>query len=78
MFAGVAESAGATRTLGKFLHDLEMGLNDRHDDHLRKPCTRLDLISVRTAIPARYIDLALVIGIDQADEIAEHDPVLVA
>jgi hypothetical protein len=62
----------------ELLHHLELHLHDGHDDHLGDALARFDRESRLAAIPARNHDLPLVVGVDQADEIAEHDAVLVA
>ena len=53
-------------------------LHDGHEDHLRDALARRDRVGRATAIPARHEDLTLIVRIDEAGEIAEHDAVLVA
>ena len=47
-------------------------------NELRDALARLHAKRLRAAIPARDHELALIIGVDEPDEIAEHDAVLVA
>jgi len=74
---GMSKAAGAASALGKFLDDLKLYLHNRHENHLRNPRTRLDDEGIITAVPARYEHLTLVVRVDQPDEIAQHDTVLV-
>ena len=53
-------------------------MHDRNNDKLRQALYRLQRVVVLAAVPAAHHKLALIIGVDEADEIAEHDAVLVA
>jgi hypothetical protein len=72
------EAAGAPGTLLEARDDRKLELHDRNDDELRYALAGLDPKRRRAAVPTRDHELALVVGIDQADEIAEHDAVFVA
>jgi len=75
---GMPKAAIATPTFLKFGDDTEFGLDNRNKNHLRDPVTRLDSEWVLAAVPNGNKYLTLVIRIDQPDQIAEHDTVLVA
>src|SRR4030065_180229 len=76
--AGMAEAAGAAPAFLEFLHNLELGLRHRHEHHLRDAVAGVDGERRLSAVPAGDEYLSLVIGVDQADQVAEHDAVLVA
>src|SRR4030067_685690 len=76
--AGMAEAAGAAPAFLEFLHNLELGLRHRHEHHLRDAVAWFDGERRLSAVPAGDEYLSLVIGVDQADQVAEHDAVLVA
>ena len=65
-------AASATLPVNRF------GLLDRHDYQLREAFHRIQHERRFAAIPRRDHQLALVIGIDQTDQIAQHDAVLMA
>jgi hypothetical protein len=72
----VSEAAGASDTLLEAWHDRELELHDGDYDQLRNSLAGLDPKRRAPAVPARDHELTLVVGIDQANEIAEHDTVL--
>ena len=72
------ESALATVARFEVLHDVELRLDDRNDDELRDAIERIDRVRHVAAIPAAHHQRPLIVGIDQADQIAEHDAVFVA
>jgi len=74
----MAEAAFATLRCRKIFDDLEGGAHDRDKDQLRNPFPRLDVKRVAAAIPARNKDLALIIRIDEAHQVAQDDAVLMA
>jgi hypothetical protein len=74
----VSEAAGATRRSFEVRDNLEFNLHDRDDYELRDTLAWFQSEGLMTAIPARDHELALVIRIDQPDEIAEHDAVSVS
>jgi hypothetical protein len=76
--ARVAEAAAAAIACGEIFHDCELGLQDGDDHELRNALARLDPEVFRAAVPARDHELALIVGVDEANEVAEHDAVLVA
>ena len=58
--------------------DAELGLHHRHDHQLGDALERLDRERRCAAVPAAHHQRALVVGVDQADQVAEDDAVLVA
>src|SRR6185312_9229383 len=73
--ARVAEPAPAARRRGEILDDLQFHLHHRHDDELRYALTGLHRVRLTPAIPAAHHELALIVGVDEPHEIAEHDAV---
>src|SRR6266545_1519673 len=71
------ESALAAVARFEIIDDVELCLHDRNDDELRDAIERIDRVRHTAAIPATHHQRPLIVGIDQADEIAEHDTVLV-
>src|SRR5487761_2289931 len=76
--AGAAEAACAARRRSEVLDDLELCLHDGHDQELRDAIAGIDRERRSAPIPAGHHQRALIVRIDQADEVAEHDAVLVA
>lgn len=74
----MTETARTAVAFVKLLHNPELHLLNRHEDHLRDAFGRLYLVALRAAIPARYVHLALVVRIYQARQVAEHKAMLVA
>ena len=62
---------------GEIAHHVELHLQDRDDDQLRDSLAGRDGERRRAAVPAGDHERSLVVRIDEADEIAEHDAVLV-
>ena len=56
----------------------QLRLNHRRDDELRDAFHRLHRVGGWAAVPAAHHQRALVVAVDQADEVAQHDAVLVA
>src|SRR5690606_32317422 len=71
--AGVAEAASAALRCVEFLDQLEMSLHHRHQHQLRDALADGDAEAVLAAVPARHHQFALVVRVDQADQVAEHD-----
>ncbi len=76
--AGMTKTAGTAPALFEILHNFELGLRHRHEHHLCNAVAGFDGESGLSAIPAGHEYLPLVIGINQSNQIAEHDAVLVA
>src|SRR5690606_28239464 len=76
--AGAAEAPGAPFARGEFLDDVEADLQDGDDQQLGDPFEGLDREGGVAAVPDRYHQLALVVRIDQADEVPEDEAMLVA
>jgi len=74
--AGTAEPTGSAFALAEFLNDIEGDLHDWHDYELRQPVQRAEGKRLSTTIPGGNEYLTLVIRIDQTDQIAEDDAVL--
>jgi hypothetical protein len=75
---GMTEAAGSASTGSKFRNDRELRPHDGHDDQLCDAFADRDGERRMTTIPARYQQFALIITVDQSDQIAQHDAVLVA
>ena len=73
-----AETACAARAGIKLVDDVECDLKNRNDDKLGEAVERVEGEALFAAVPGRYHDLALIIGVDQSDQIAEYDSVLMA
>src|SRR5579859_6154375 len=71
-----AEPAGASRGGGEILDHFEGHLYHRNDDHLRDTIAGVDGEGLRAAIPHRHHQGALIVGVDQADQIPQYDAVL--
>ena len=78
MAPGAAEAAGAAFALFKSFYDIEFGVDHRDDDHLRDALHRVEDEGRLAAVPAGNEELSLVVRVDQADQVAEHDTVFVA
>lgn len=72
------ESSGAARRRFEVRDDLKIDLHHRDDDELGDALARLKREGLLAAIPARHHELTLVVRIDQANEIAEHDAMAMA
>src|SRR5579885_2141086 len=78
MAPGMAEATGPARAGGELVHQLELRARHRHEHELGDALAGLYGERFAPAVPARHHQLALVVGIDQTHQVAEHDPVLVA
>ena len=76
--SGMSKTTGPTIALIEFLHLLRS--NTARTTGIRTSCAMRSPISIRKsgmpAIPAGHVKLALIIRVDQADQIAQHDAVL--
>ena len=61
----------------KILNDIESDLCHRQEYHLRDAIARFNCEGSATPVPAGYKDLALVVRIDQADQVSQNQSVLV-
>ena len=73
----MAEAPVPTIADVELVDDIELNLLDRHENHLCDALARLNLVRIRTPIPAGDEYLALVVGIDQPGQVAQHEPVFV-
>jgi hypothetical protein len=71
-----SKSAGAARTLREIVDHVELHLNHRYDHQLGKAVHRVKHKWRTSTIPCRYKNLSLIVGIDQPNQVAEHDAVL--
>ena len=62
----------------KFLNQIELRLHDGYDNHLRDALERLDGERGMATVPSRYHEFALIIRVNQADEVTQHDAVFVS
>src|SRR3569832_2908494 len=77
MFAGAAKPACAAVAGSKFLDDIQPYLQYGHDDQLSKPLHRDENECGIAAIPGRHNQLSLVVGVNQANQVPQHDAMLV-
>src|SRR5690348_17074993 len=77
VLAGGSEAARAALALLERVDDVERDLHHRDHHELRDALERLHDERLLAAVPARDEHLSLVIGIDEAHQVAEHDAVLV-
>jgi len=54
--------------------DIELGAYDRHDHELREPFHRLQRVRRLPAIPAAHHQRALIVRVDQADDLHNQKP----
>jgi hypothetical protein len=72
----MTETACATLALIELLNDLEVRLNDRDQHQLSDTLPDGNLESRLATVPAGHHQFALVVRVDQAHQVAEHDAVL--
>ncbi len=75
--AGVTESAHSPGSGTEGLHHLEPGPHDRYQNELCNPFTGGDGKRLPTPVPTGDHDFPLIVGINETDQISEHDPVTV-
>ena len=68
-----AESARAAFALFERFDFDEFGLHDGNDDELREAFEGFDRLRFLTAVPAGDHEFALVVAVDEADEVAEDE-----
>ncbi len=73
----MTEATAAALTGIKFGDAFKFDLHHRHEDHLRNAFANFDGKSTAATIPAGNENLALIIRVDQTDQIAKHDTVFV-
>ena len=74
----MTKTARAAVAFVEFLHNREHHLLHGHEYHLRDALSRPYLVAIGAAIPPRDIYLALVVRVDEAGQVAEHEAMLVA
>ena len=72
------ESAGTALAFGEFVHDLKVNLSHWHEDHLSDAIAHGDLKRGLTPVPEGDKNLALIIRVDESDQISKDNSVLVA
>ena len=76
--AAATESACTPSALIEVFDYAELRLYDGHDHELRDPLQRFDRVCVLSTVPATDHEEALVIGIDEPDEVAKDYAMLVS
>ena len=74
----MAKAAGAAMRAFKFLDDFKTDLNNRDDNKLRNAIADFDGETFVAAVPAGNKQLALVIRINQANQVAQHNAMFMA
>ncbi|MNV74117.1 hypothetical protein D3C71_1673130 [compost metagenome] len=74
----MAEAASTALALIERFDDVEMGLYHRYQHQLGNALANGDGERGVAAVPARHHQLALVVRVDQPDQVAQHDAVLMA
>lgn len=74
---GMAETARTAFAGREFGDDGERGPHDRHDHHLRDALTDGDGERRLAPVPARHQQFALIVAVDQPDQITQNDAVFV-
>ena len=77
VLAGTAEPARPPFARGEVIHDIEFDLHDRNYNQLSDSFHGIEYEDACSAIPRRDENLALIVRIDQADQIAQNDAVFV-
>src|SRR5574340_202779 len=74
-----AEAAGPAHRGRQLIHHAVWDAQYRHDDHLANPVAWVDdeRHPAVLAVPQRYSDATAVVVVNQANQIAKHDAVLV-
>lgn len=75
---GMAEAAFATVGGVKICHQVKFCLNHWHKDHLRDTLARFNGEAVLTTVPDGNHQLTLIVGVDQANQVAQHNAMLMA
>lgn len=78
MPSGMAKATGAARAGCEIRHHAEVRPHDRHDHQLGNAFTDSDRERCLTPVPTGNQQLALIIAIDQADQIAQDNAMFVA
>ena len=62
----------------EFLYQFEVRLHHRHQHQLRNALADDDVEGGLATVPTRHHQFALVVRVDQADQVTQHDAVLMA
>ena len=76
--SGMTKSPVTSLALLEFFDDLKFRLDYWYQHQLGNAVSRLDDEVFLAAVPARYKQLPLVVGIDKSNQIAQHNAVFVA
>lgn len=74
----MAKTAGTPLTFAEFINDIKVDLRHGYENHLRDAIPNSDLKGRLAPIPEGDKNLALIIRVDESDQIAKDDAVLVA
>ncbi len=78
MLAGTAEATCPALAKGKFLDNIKLHLQYRHNHQLRHALHRHQRKRVMASVPQRNEYLPLIVRINQSNQIAQHNAVFVA
>ena len=73
----MTKPAGTALAFGEFVDDLKVNLRHWHENHLRDAITYRNFKGRLTSVPKGDKHLALIVRVDQPDQIAKNDPMLV-
>src|SRR6266478_3834106 len=76
-FSSAPEASRASLAGRKFFDDIQLHLHHRHDDELGDAVHGVDRESLFRPVPHRDHHLPLVVRVDEAHQVTEHDAVLV-
>ena len=74
--SGMAEAARVAVTLFEFLHHFEANLLYRQEYQLSDPIAWINQEYFTAAIPAGDLNFPLVVAVDESNQVAQHDTVL--
>ena len=74
----MAKTTCAALTFVKFLNQFKVRLHHRHQHQLSNTLAHCDIESRLATVPARHHQLTLIVRVDQAHQVAQHDAVLMA
>jgi hypothetical protein len=75
---GVAEATRPSITIDKIIDNFKSRAYHRDENHLRNPLAGFNGKYLVATVPARNVQLPLVIRVDQTDQVTEHNAVFVA
>jgi hypothetical protein len=78
MASGMAKAAFPAKGFFEAINPLKLCLHDRHQNQLGNALTGLDRKGRRPSIPTRYHQFALIIAVDQSDQITQDNAMFMA